>query len=123
MCVAPKTVPRGCGRPSTPNHELSHPMASVLEIPQQLAPTMGPTVTMTGVTFRAGPFTPSGERVAHGLVMRYGALDCVNDNARRLEDANFPVDGSITTFAHTVSTSRSSPSAIPPRCSAATSYR
>ncbi|KAE8770080.1 DNA mismatch repair protein Mlh1 [Hordeum vulgare] len=50
------------------------------------------------VTFRSGPFTPSGERVVHGLVVCYDALDCVNDNAHRLEDADFPVDGSIIAF-------------------------
>ncbi|KAE8775258.1 hypothetical protein D1007_52249 [Hordeum vulgare] len=65
-------------------------MASVPEIPRQLAPTMGPAAT-----FQAGPYTASGERVVHGLVVRYDAFDCVNDNARRLEDAAFPVDGSI----------------------------
>ncbi|KAE8820235.1 hypothetical protein D1007_01953 [Hordeum vulgare] len=48
--------------------------------------------------FRAGPYTASGERVAHGLVVHYGASDCVNDNDRRLEDAAFPVDNSIITF-------------------------
>ncbi|KAE8793003.1 hypothetical protein D1007_32384 [Hordeum vulgare] len=56
---------------------------------------MGPAATLAGVTFRAGLFTPSSERVAHGLVMRYGSLDCVNGIARRLEDADFPIDGSI----------------------------
>ncbi|KAE8766403.1 hypothetical protein D1007_62378 [Hordeum vulgare] len=59
---------------------------------------MGPAATLAEVTFRAGPFTLSGERVVHGLVMRYGALDCINDNACRLEDADFPVDGSIIAF-------------------------
>ncbi|KAE8770689.1 hypothetical protein D1007_57523 [Hordeum vulgare] len=42
-----------------------------------------------GVTLRAGPYTPSGERLAH---------DCVNDNACRMEDADFPIDGSIIAF-------------------------
>ncbi|KAE8782886.1 DNA mismatch repair protein Mlh1 [Hordeum vulgare] len=74
-------------------------MAPVPEIPRQLAPTMGWAATSAGVTFRAGPFTPSGERVAHGLVVRYGAFDCVNDNARHLENADFPVDGSIIAFS------------------------
>ncbi|KAE8802836.1 DNA mismatch repair protein Mlh1 [Hordeum vulgare] len=59
---------------------------------------MGPAAEPAGVTFLVRPFTRSGERVAHGLVMRYGALDCVNDNARRLQDADFPVDGSIIAF-------------------------
>ncbi|KAE8801050.1 DNA mismatch repair protein Mlh1 [Hordeum vulgare] len=59
---------------------------------------MGPVATSAKVTFRAGPFTPSGKHVAHGLVMCYGTLDCVNDNAHRLEDADFPVGGSIAPF-------------------------
>ncbi|KAE8773993.1 hypothetical protein D1007_53692 [Hordeum vulgare] len=59
---------------------------------------MGPTATPARVTFWAGPFTTSGERVAHGLFVRYDTLDYVNDNARRLEDADFPVDGSIVSF-------------------------
>ncbi|KAE8808802.1 hypothetical protein D1007_14903 [Hordeum vulgare] len=73
-------------------------MASVPEIPRQLATTMGPAATPTRVTFRAGPFTPSGKRMAHNLVVRYGALDCVNDNGRRMEDEGFPVDGAIIAF-------------------------
>ncbi|KAE8821406.1 hypothetical protein D1007_00548 [Hordeum vulgare] len=59
---------------------------------------MGPATTSAGVTFREGPFTASGERVAHGLVVRYGAFDRVNDNAHRLEDADFPMNGSIISF-------------------------
>ncbi|KAE8809972.1 hypothetical protein D1007_13291 [Hordeum vulgare] len=59
---------------------------------------MGPVATPAEVTFRAGPFTPSGECMAHSLVVRYSALDCVNDNAHRLEDADFPIDGSIVSF-------------------------
>ncbi|KAE8771884.1 hypothetical protein D1007_56186 [Hordeum vulgare] len=59
---------------------------------------MGPAAAPAGVMFREEPFTPSGERVAHDLVMRYGALDCVNDNAHHLEDADLPVDNSIVSF-------------------------
>ncbi|KAE8788954.1 hypothetical protein D1007_36968 [Hordeum vulgare] len=53
---------------------------------------------LAGVTFREGIFTPFGECVAHGFVVHYDVLDCVNDNARRLEDADFLVDGSIISF-------------------------
>ncbi|KAE8780396.1 hypothetical protein D1007_46477 [Hordeum vulgare] len=59
---------------------------------------MGPAAVPARVLFRAGPFTPFGERVAHVLVMRYGVVDCVKDNACRLENADFPVDGSIVSF-------------------------
>ncbi|KAE8786629.1 DNA mismatch repair protein Mlh1 [Hordeum vulgare] len=52
----------------------------------------------SGVRFRERPFTPSSEHVAHDMVVHYGPLDCVNDNAHRLEDADFPVDGSIAPF-------------------------
>ncbi|KAE8789727.1 hypothetical protein D1007_36029 [Hordeum vulgare] len=73
-------------------------MAFVQEIPRQLALGVGTAATTARVTFRAGPFTPFGERAVHGLLVRYDALDCVNDNALRLEDTNFPVDGYIIAF-------------------------
>ncbi|KAE8818836.1 hypothetical protein D1007_03443 [Hordeum vulgare] len=60
---------------------------------------MGPTTTPAGVTFLAVPYTTSSERVAHDLVMRYDAFDCINDNACRLEDVAFPVEGSIISFS------------------------
>lgn len=64
---------------------------------------MGRAVTPAGLMFSAGHFTPSGERIAHGLVVRYGALDCVNGNAHRIEDAYFPDNGPILAFvSHSV---------------------
>jgi hypothetical protein len=59
---------------------------------------MGLAAAPTGVTFRTGPFTPSGEHVVHGLVIRFGASNYVNDNAACFADAAFPTDGSIIPF-------------------------
>ncbi|KAE8808513.1 hypothetical protein D1007_15070 [Hordeum vulgare] len=59
---------------------------------------MGLVGMPAGVTFWAGPFTHFGERVEHGLVVHYGTLDCVNDNAHRLEDMDFPDNDSIISF-------------------------
>ncbi|MBI0384643.1 hypothetical protein JBE27_52405, partial [Streptomyces albiflaviniger] len=53
---------------------------------------------MTGVSFRTGPYTTSGERVASGLVLRFGSLDCIADNAACFADTAFPEGGSIISF-------------------------
>ena len=62
-----------------------------------MAPTVGLYAAATGVSFRTGSFTTSGERVALGLVLRFGSLDCVTDNAACFADA-FPEGGSIIHF-------------------------
>jgi hypothetical protein len=40
----------------------------------------------TGVKFRPGSPSISGERVASGLVWRFGTLDCVSDHLACLKD-------------------------------------
>ena len=52
-------------------------MATVSKFPRQLAPTVGQSAVASGVKFRPGP---SGEKVASGLVWRFGTFDCVDDN-------------------------------------------
>jgi hypothetical protein len=42
-----------------------------------LVPTVGQSAAASGVKFRSGP---SGEKVASGLVWRFGTFDCVSDN-------------------------------------------
>jgi hypothetical protein len=37
-------------------------------------------VAASGVKFRSGPSSALGEKVASGLVWRFGTFDCVNDN-------------------------------------------
>jgi hypothetical protein len=61
-------------------------MATVLKIPRQLAPTVEQRAAATGVKFR--PRSPStlSEKVASGLVWRFGTFDCVNDNLACFED-------------------------------------
>jgi hypothetical protein len=41
---------------------------------------------MTGVKFRLGSPSSPGERVASGLVWRFGTLDCISDNLACFED-------------------------------------
>ncbi|KAK1677037.1 hypothetical protein QYE76_037885 [Lolium multiflorum] len=63
-----------------------------------MAPTVGPRASTAGVFFRTGLTTATGERVASGLVWRFGSLDCVSDNAGRFADRPFPAGGSIISF-------------------------
>jgi hypothetical protein len=57
-------------------------MATVSKFPRQLAPTVGQSAVASGVKFRPGP---SGEKVASGLVWRFGTFDCVDDNLAHFE--------------------------------------
>jgi hypothetical protein len=41
---------------------------------------MGQRAATTGVKFQPGSPSIPGERVASGLVWRFGTLDCINDN-------------------------------------------
>jgi hypothetical protein len=41
---------------------------------------MGQSVAVSGVKFRPGPSSALGEKVASGLVWRFGTLDCISDN-------------------------------------------
>jgi hypothetical protein len=47
---------------------------------------MGQHAATTGVKFRPGSPSIPGERVASGLVWRFGTLDCVSDNLACFED-------------------------------------
>jgi hypothetical protein len=48
-----------------------------------LAPTVGQSAVASGVKFRPGP---SSEKVASGLVWRFGTFDCVSDNLAHFEN-------------------------------------
>jgi hypothetical protein len=63
-----------------------------------LAPTVGPAVAAAGDFFRTGPYINSGERIASGLVLRFGSLHCINDNAACFANRPFPRAGSIIHF-------------------------
>jgi hypothetical protein len=54
---------------------------------------MGLSTAATGVLFRTGSFAASSENVASGLVLRFGSLDCITDNA------TFPQGSSIIHFS------------------------
>jgi hypothetical protein len=47
---------------------------------------MGQGTTATGVKFQPGSPSTLGEKVASGLVLRFGTIDCVNDNLACFED-------------------------------------
>jgi hypothetical protein len=55
-------------------------MAIVSKFPQQLAPTGGQSAAASGVRFQQGPSSALGEKVASGLVWRFGTFDCISDN-------------------------------------------
>jgi hypothetical protein len=59
-----------------------------------LAPTAGQRATTTGVKFRPGSPSIPDERVASGLVWRFGTLDCIIDNLACFEDG-FGSNGSF----------------------------
>ncbi|KAK1647766.1 hypothetical protein QYE76_065571 [Lolium multiflorum] len=73
-------------------------MAYAVTIPRHLAPTVGPSASSAGVFIRTGLTITTGERVASGLVWRFGSLDCVSDNAGCFADRPFPAGGSIISF-------------------------
>jgi hypothetical protein len=41
---------------------------------------MGQSAAASGVKFRPGPSSALGEKVASGLVWRFGTFDCISDN-------------------------------------------
>jgi hypothetical protein len=61
-------------------------MATVSKFPRQLAPTVGQHAAATGVKFWSGPSSALGEKVASGLVWRFGTFDCVSDNLAYFKD-------------------------------------
>jgi hypothetical protein len=54
-------------------------MATVSKFPRQLAPTVGQSAAASGVKFRLGPSSSLSEKVASGLVWRFGTFDYVSD--------------------------------------------
>jgi hypothetical protein len=61
-------------------------MATVSKFPRQLAPTVGQCAAATGVKFQPGSPSIPGERVASGLIWRFGTLDCISDNLACFEN-------------------------------------
>jgi hypothetical protein len=61
-------------------------MATVSKFPRQLAPTVGQSAGASGVKFRPGSPSIPGERVASGLIWRFGTLNCISDNLDYFEN-------------------------------------
>jgi hypothetical protein len=55
-------------------------MVTITKTPRQLVPTVGQRAAVIGVKFQPGSTSTLGERVAPGLVWRFGTLDCISDN-------------------------------------------
>jgi hypothetical protein len=47
---------------------------------------MGQSAAASGVKFRPGPSSALGEKVASGLVWRFGTFDCISDNLSHFEN-------------------------------------
>src|SRR4051812_7937479 len=91
---APSLVPAASQGPTS-----SHPMASAVTPPRQLAPTVGPVAALAGVKIRTGiKMISSGERAISGLVQRYGRLCFVADNAASFGHEPFSFNGGIVQF-------------------------
>ena len=74
-------------------------MASAVTPPRQLAPTVGPAAALAGVSIRTGvKIMATGERAVSGLLMRFGRLQFVADNAASFGREPFPFGGSIVQF-------------------------
>ncbi|KAK1644069.1 hypothetical protein QYE76_061874 [Lolium multiflorum] len=78
-------------------------MAAVsMEKPSGALPRSGrvpeETPSAAGVFIRTGLTITTGERVASGLIWRFGSLDCVSDNAGCFADRPFPAGGNVISF-------------------------
>ncbi|KAK1613867.1 hypothetical protein QYE76_019384 [Lolium multiflorum] len=72
-------------------------MAYAVTIPRHLAPTVGPSASSAGVFIRTGLTITTGERVASGLIWRFGSR-LLSDNAGCFADRPFPAGGSVISF-------------------------
>ncbi|KAK1610784.1 hypothetical protein QYE76_034457 [Lolium multiflorum] len=61
-------------------------------------PASGYRPSSAGVFIRTGLTITTGERVASGLIWRFGSLNCVSDNASCFADRPFPAGGSVISF-------------------------
>jgi hypothetical protein len=51
-----------------------------------LAPTVGQSAVVSEFKFRLGPSSALDEKVASGLVWRFGTFDCISDNLAHFEN-------------------------------------
>ena len=89
----PSSVP-----PASIGPNISHPMASAVLPPRQLAPTVGPVAALARVFIRTGNFLRSGKRVLSGMMQRFGSLHFVHDNAGCFSQGPAPCNGNLVTI-------------------------
>jgi hypothetical protein len=61
---------------------------------------MGQRAAATGVKFRPGSPLTLGEKVASGLVWRFGTFDCINDNLACFKDGFGDIDSFLDVGSH-----------------------
>src|SRR4051812_9087311 len=87
--------------PSRLPFTLAIPMASVVTLRRQLAPTVGQAEASTGVKIRTGFSSVSGGSHASGLIIRRGAIDHVVDYSARFGvGVPLPPGGSLQVGSH-----------------------
>jgi hypothetical protein len=74
-------------------------MDTVTKIPRQLVPTMGQHAAVTRVKFWPGSTLTLSEKVASGLVWRFGTFNCISDNLACFKDG-FGNSGSFLDVSH-----------------------
>ena len=73
-------------------------MASAVIPPRQLAPTVGQVEALAGVLIRTGSVIHSDTRVLSGLVVKFGEMEFVSDNAGCFRGRPFPANGCVIEF-------------------------
>jgi hypothetical protein len=61
---------------------------------------VGQSAAASGVKFRPGPSSALGEKVASGLVWRFGTFDCVDDNLSHFENGFGNSDSFLDVGSH-----------------------
>ena len=99
-------MPSDLPSPGTPSVRsaptMNYPLVPVVPPPRQLAPTVGPSMALAGVSVRMGSL-PSGDRTVCGLAQQFGNLCFVEDNAGCFRGRPLPANGTVILFgAHQI---------------------
>ena len=92
---------------------MNYPLVPAVPPPRQLAPTVGPSVALAGVSVRMGSL-PSGDRTVCGLAQQFGNLCFVEDNAGCFRGRPLPANGTVILFgAHQIFVGTEPPRVFP----------